>query len=399
MAYRYIAYTPDGNKIQGRLEAASESAAEELLWKQNYTVVSLKEDEEGQKGGLLAAKIKTHDLIVFSRQLATLIDSGIPITRSLQLLQEQADNKRLKEILAEVVFDVQKGRFFSEAIIKHGNAFPSLYGRLIEVGERAGNLSMVLRQLAVYMEKEEALVRKIRGAMAYPSFVLLMAFGVVVLMITFALPPLMEMFTAFDAELPLPTRILIAISDFAVAYKYHVLIGTAGAVLVLLIFLRTEPGRVIFHRLLLKTPLIGVIVIRGAVARMCRSMSTLLQAGISLPEIMELIIRTQGNRILRRALEDVHNKLLQGHGLSDPLASQKLFPTLFVQMVHVGEETGSLDANLETLANFYEEEVDRAVAALTGAMTPALTIFIGILVAFVAVAVIMPMYSLMGNIQ
>ena len=399
MAYQYVAYTPQGEKIQGRVDAATEGEAEAALWKQNYTVVALKETRKSGESQLFVSKIKTRDLAVFSRQLATLIESGIPIIRGLLLLQEQAPSKRFRQVLADVIVEVQQGRFFSEAIAKHGKVFPDIYPRLIEVGERAGNLEIVLRQLATYMEKEEELVRKIRGGMAYPSFVLLMAIGVAVLLITVALPPLMDMFTVFDAELPLPTRVLMALTDFTTAYRKQLLAGVLLTIAAAIMFVRSKTGRVVLDRMVLKVPLVGAVVIQGAVARMCRSTSTLLQAGIALPEIMDLVTRSQGNSIVRSALEQVHRELLEGHGLADPLAQRKVFPGLLVQMVRVGEETGSLDTNMDTLAIFYEDETSRTVDALTGAMGPALTIFIGVIVGFVALAVIMPMYSLMGNLE
>jgi type IV pilus assembly protein PilC len=399
MAYQYIAVTGEGRKVHGVVDAPNEGAAEEMLWGQQFTILSLREVQQKAASQLFASRIKTRDLIVFSRQLATLIESGIPLVRSLFLLKEQMSNKRFVTVLNEVTSDVQQGRFFSEAILKHQKAFPPLYGRLIEIGERAGNLEMVLRQLSVYLEKEEALVRKVRGAMSYPAFVLTLAVGVIFLMLTVALPPLMEMFLSFEAELPLPTRILIALTSFFSTYKFHIVGGIAGLIVVFLLVLRTEAGHILFDGLMIKIPLVGRIVIQGAVARMCRSISSLLQAGIALPEIMEMVIRTQGNRVISKALQQVHSELLQGHGLSDPLAQRKIFPSMLIQMVRVGEETGSLDSNMETLAGFYEDEVDRAVTAMTSALEPALTIFIGLMVGFVAVSVIMPMYSLMGAIQ
>ena len=399
MLYQYVAYSTEGETVKGRLEASSESGAEELLWKLDYTIISLGQARE--QGSLFGFgnRIKTRDLIVFSRQLATLIESGISIVRAIQLLQEQTSNKKLRQVLAEVVSDVRQGQFLSEAIAKHGKSFPTLYPRLIEVGERTGNLELVLRQLAVYLEKEEALVRKIRSAMSYPSFVLVLAVGVIFLMLTVALPPLMGLFESFDAELPLPTRILLALTDFFstnVTYIVAAMVLGGGG---LFMWLRTETGHWMLDRFMLKVPLIKRIIIQGAVARMCRSTATLLQAGLALPEIMQMVIRTQSNRVIKAALEQVRSDLLQGHGLSDPLANQDIFPAMLPQMVSVGEETGSLDTNMATLADFYEEEVDRAVAALSGALEPAMTIFIGGLVGFIAISVITPMYSLMGSIN
>jgi type IV pilus assembly protein PilC len=400
MAYEYVVFDNQGKRLKGQIEAPSESAAEEMLWGQQYTIISLAEATERAEIQLFASRIKTRDLIVFSRQLATLIESGIPIVRALHLLNSQMSNKRFANILQQVTADVQQGRFFSEAIAKHGKVFPDLYARMLEIGERSGNLESVLRQLASYLEKEEELVRKVKGAMSYPAFVLVLAIGVLFLMVIVALPPLMNMFTVFNAELPLPTRILISITDFMAVYKFHVLGGIAGVALAFyLVFIKTESGRVLLDGFLLRVPLIGRIIIQGTVARMCRSVSSLLNAGIALPEILQMVIRTQSNRVLRKHLEDVHSELLQGHGLADPLGQRDVFPRMLVQMVRVGEETGSLDSNMHTLAEFYESEVDRSVSALTAAMEPALTIFIGLVVGFVAVAVIMPMYSLMGSIE
>jgi type IV pilus assembly protein PilC len=397
--FQYVAYTPQGERIQGRVDAPSEQRAEETLWKLSYTIVSLKEVQERGASFLSGGRVKTRDLIVFSRQLATLIESGIPIVRGLQLLQEQIASKRLGRIVGEMIIDLQQGRYLSEAIAKRGGAFPSIYARLIEVGERTGNLELVLRQLAVYLEKEEALVRKIRGAMAYPGFVLTLAIGVVFLMLTVALPPLMGLFESFGAELPLPTRVLLALTGFFSVYKFHILGLIAALIVGAVIVVRTEPGRLLIDTALLRLPLIGRVTIQGAVARMCRSMSTLLQAGLAMPEIIAMSVRTQSNRVIASALEQVRTELLQGHGLAEPLAKRRLFPGMLIQMVRVGEETGALDSNMETLAIFYEEEVDRAVAAMAGAVEPALTMFIGALVGFVALAVIMPMYTLMGAIQ
>ncbi len=397
--FQYIAYTPRGERVQGRVDAPSEQKAEETLWKLSYTVVSLKEVPARGAAVLGSGRVKTRDLIVFSRQLATLIESGIPILRALQLLQEQITSKRLSRLVAEMVVDLQQGRYLSEAFAKHRGAFPAIYPRLIEVGERTGNLEIVLRQLAIYLEKEEALVRKIRGAMAYPAFVLVLALGVVLLLLTVALPPLMGLFESFGAELPLPTRILLAVTDFFSAHKVAIFGGLLTVAAAGVVFVRSEPGRLLLDTALLRLPLIGRVTIQGAVARMCRSMSTLLQAGLAMPEIIAMSVRTQTNRVIASALEQVRTELLQGHGLAEPLAKRKLFPGMLIQMVRVGEETGALDSNMETLAVFYEEEVDRAVAAMAGAMEPALTVFIGVLVGFVALAVIMPMYTLMGAIE
>ena len=400
MAFEYVAYTREGQTVQGNVEAASEGAAETILWQRDLLIVSLKEIQEKMPFQISGGKIKKRRLIVFSRQLATLIESGIPIMRALHLLQEEETDKRLSQVLEDMIQDVEQGRLLSEAILIQGGAFPGLYSRLVQVGEKVGNLEVVLRQLAEYMEREEGIVRKVRGAMAYPVLVLLMSFGLMALMLTVALPPLMGLFEAFDAELPLPTRILIAVTDAVTNYKFLMLGGLVVLIAGLYLATRTDKGRLLFDRIVLKIPLAGRIVVQVALARMCRLIALCLRAGVVLPEIIEMAIRTQGNRVIRSALQEVHTELLQGQGLADPLANYKdIFPGMLVQMVRVGEETGSLESDMDTFATFYEEEADRSIDSLTRALEPALTIMVALIVGFVAVSIVTPMYSLMGSIE
>jgi len=341
MAYRYEAYTAEGNKVRGRIEAPSEQRAEEILWQQEYTVVSIKR-ARAERGHVIAlgGGIKLGNLVVFSRQLATLIESGISIVRALRLLREQVPNRQLRQLLADIVTDLEQGSFLSEAILRKEKAFPPFYGRLIEVGERTGNLGPVLRQLALYMEKEQALVRQIRGAMMYPSFVLLMAIGVVFIMLTVALPHLTAMFLDFDMPLPWPTRALIALTSFLSGAKFYILGGVAFLSVVGVRLFKTRAGRLLIDGTLLKVPVIGPTIIKGAVSRMCVAMSTLLRAGVPMPEIMSLVTRAQGNRVVAAALERVRDELLEGRGLSAPLAHQEIFPALLVQMVRVARRRG-----------------------------------------------------------
>ena len=400
-SYQYVAYNVAGDKIRGVIEAGAENSAEELLWRMDYTVISLREVQ--RRGSLTETMpsffgVKKRDLIIFSRQLATLIESGIPIVRSLQLLGEQVSHKGFGQIIRQITDGLRTGVSLSEAVGKHPVVFPQLYSRMIEIGERTGNISLVLRQVSTHMEKEDAIVRKIRGAMAYPAFILSAAIGVVILMITVALPPMMGLFESFDTELPLPTRILMAITDFTSAHGTT--LGISGVVLLLFVvwFASTSAGKRVKDTLMLKIPLIKKITIEGAAARLSRTMSVLLRAGLALPEILDMSARTMGNIFISEAIGEVRDEMIQGHGLSDPLAKHKVFPGMLVQMIRVGEEAGTLDDNLATMADFYEEEVDRAVKALSSAMEPALMLFIGGIVGFVAVAVIMPMYSLMGSV-
>lgn len=402
MPYKYVAYTKAGERVQGVLNVASEAAAEEALWKSDYVIVSLRQARPGADLTAMMPTlfgVKTRDLIVFSRQLATLIESGITILSGLQMLADETSSKSLQKALYEVSEDVQEGESLSNALRKHSQTFPSIYGRMIEIGERMGNMESVLRQLATYMEKREALTRKLRGAMAYPMFIICLALGVAYLMITVTLPGIMGLFTEFDVELPTPTKMLIAITEFSTTYRTQMTAGIVLVVTVLALYLRTSTGQRQRDALLLKIPIIGDINIQSNVSQLCHTMSILLRAGLPMSEIMSLIVDTMGNIIVKEAFSKVRTEMLQGHGLSGPIRQEKVFPNLLAQMIRVGEETGTLDTNLETLAIFYEEEADRKISALTGMMEPALMLFVGGMVMFMAVSVIQPMYTMLGSMK
>jgi type IV pilus assembly protein PilC len=400
MPYKYVAYTRAGERVEGVLNVASETAAEEALWRSDYIIVGLRRVRPGADLSTLMPSffgVKTRELIVFSRQLATLIESGITILAGLQMLAEETSSRGLKKALNEVIEDVQEGETLSDALRKHTLTFPPIYSRMVEIGERMGNMESVLRQLSIYMEKREALARKLKGAMAYPAFIITLMIGVVFLMVNFALPGLIGLFREFGAELPLPTKILIAVTDFSTTYRTQIVAGAALVITAVALYVRTPFGRRQRDLLLLKIPLIGAINIQSNVSQLCHTMSILLRAGLPMSEIMSLIVETMGNVVIQEAFNRVHTEMLQGQGLFRPIKEEKIFPSLLAQMVRVGEETGTLDTNLETLAAFYEEESDRKIETLTSMMEPALMLVVGGMVMVLAVSVIGPMYSMMGD--
>jgi type IV pilus assembly protein PilC len=402
MPYKYVAYTKAGERVQGVLDVATEAAAEEALWRLDYIIVSLRPTRPGADLSAMMPSffgVKPRDLIIFSRQLATLIESGITILAGLQLLAEEISSKALRKALQRVIEDVQEGESLSNALRKYPQAFPPIYSRMIEIGERMGNMEVVLRQVATYMEKREALTSKLRRAMAYPMFIILLAIGVVFIMITFTLPGITGLFQEFTVELPITTRILIAVVDFFTAYRSRIVAAVLLVVTAVALYVRTPVGRRQRDLLILKIPLIGTINIQSNISQFCHSMSVLLRAGLPMAEIMNLVVETIRNVIMREAFERVRTQMLQGQGLSGPIRQEKVFPSLLAQMIRVGEETGTLDLNLETLARFYEEEADRKISALTGMMEPALMLFVGGMVGFLAVSVILPMYTLMGSLR
>ncbi|MFQ6100207.1 MAG: type II secretion system F family protein [Anaerolineae bacterium] len=402
MNYRYIAFDRQGQRVEGWVEVPDEGTAEQTLWRQGLTVARLTPARRRLSLSTMFPTffgVKRRDLIIFSRQLATLLSSGIAILPALQMLTEQSARQALREVLQEVITGLEQGQSLSAALSAHPLAFPDLYTRTMTVGERTGNLEDVLRQLATYLEREQSLMRKLRDALTYPAFVLAIAVFVVVLMLTVALPPMVDLFESFGAELPWPTRAIITISNFTAAYGLYLLIGGLVLAGVSAWWVTQPAGRRLRDAVLLRVPIVGQVILQGQLARFARTASVLIRAGLPLSEVMELVLHTSSNVIVGQALERARTALLTGQGLSTPLAAERIFPPLLAQMVHVGEETGTLEGNLETLANFYEEEVDRRTQLLTSLVEPVLTIFVGLVVGFIAISMVMPMYSILSEIK
>ena len=401
MAYKYVAITPSGQQVRGSVEAPTEEVAEQSLWAQGYRIVTLRQSWAAPPLEQVLPTVfgtKPQEIITFSRQMATLIESGVAVLAALELLQRQA-HRPLGRVLGEVAQAIKQGSSFSDALGQHPQVFPPIFSRMIGVGERTGNIEVVLRQLATHMEKEQAIIKRVRGALAYPAFMVVLAIGVVAIIMTAALPPLISLFDDFDAELPLPTRMLIGITHFVTAYKLHMAVALAVAVASGAWYIRQPSGRRRLDQALLRAPLLGPVTVLSNTSRFSRTMAILFRAGVPLSEVMDLVVRTTSNQIVREALEGVREELLRGEGLSKPLANAKLFPAMLVQMVEVGEQTGTLDANLETIGEFYAREVDERINTLTSMIQPALTLAMGAVVAFIAVSIIMPMYGIMQEIR
>jgi type IV pilus assembly protein PilC len=401
LLYKYVAFAPSGEQVSGSVDAANEDIAERTLWDWHYKVVLIRAIKPRPTIDQLLPSlfgIKPRDIVNFSRHLATLVESGIPLLSAIELLQGQSKGP-FARVLGEIGRDLNNGSPFSAAIAQHKTIFPPIYSRLMEVGERTGSLETVLRRVAVHIEKEQAIVKRVRGAMAYPAFIVLLAAVVVSILVTTALPPLTSLFDEFNTGLPLPTRILIGVSSFATAYKLHMLVAALIFVAVIAWYIRQPSGRRQLDYLFVRLPVIGMINIQSNVSRFSRTMAMLLRAGLPLTDIMELVLQTTQNQIIRDELSTVREELMRGEGLAKPFGRSRLFPSMLSQVVSVGEETGALDTNLDTLAEFYAAEVDERVTALTGMVQPAMTLGIGLVVAFIAISIIMPMYSIMGHIQ
>jgi len=402
MAYKYRAYTLDKRIVQGTIDAPSESMAEEALYRAGYhRILSLGEARPGLSLERLIPTlfgIKAEEVIDFSHQLATLIESGITILTALQLLEGQASRAAFRKVIAGLVEELRGGSPFSKALSKYPRAFSYTYCQLVRASEQAGNLEVGLRQIAGYMEKRMTMKKKVSSAMAYPALILLMAIGVSALLITVALPPMVKLFTNLGATLPWTTQLVIAIADFLIYYKLYLLGGIFALITLFVGYIRLPAGKLAMDRLMLKLPIIGPINIQRNMCHFCQTTSMLLKAGLRLPQIMDIVTQTVGNRIIRQALRDVREKLVQGQVLSQSMATIALFPQLLMEMVVVGEKTGALDSTLATIADFYEQKVDRRVSTLISMIEPILTVVIGLVVAFIALSIITPLYSILRSI-
>ena len=388
--------------MRGTTEAASVTEVENLLWLNDYYIVRIRQATPAinwreQLPSLFGVKIQ--EVILFTRQLAVLLRSGISLIRAMTLLSSQVSNPLFRDDLDAIMKKVEGGSPLSEALAEYPLVFPEIYSRLVEVGERTGNLDQVLEQLADYLEKRESIVGRVRGALTYPLFLIAMAIGVVIILVNFALPGITGIFKEFGTELPWTTRLLLSITDFARSYSGVVLGVLVGSAALFFVYQRTPDGQRTLHRLVLKLPLVGDIIIKGALASNTRSIAMLLRAGVPLPDIMDLTTTSIGNVALKQAFHDVREALLQGRGLASPMEQNPLFPRLACQMIRVGEETGSLDVVLDTLSEFYEKDVDRVITQLTGMIQPTLILVMGGIVAFIALSVITPMYSIIGSVH
>jgi type IV pilus assembly protein PilC len=400
VAYRYEATIGKGRLVKGKIKAVGEIEAERLLISRGYhpmkveVVPSMWSLEEALP---TLFRVKPQDVIIFSRQLATLLRSGFSLLPALEILGAQATTSRaFKKTVESIIDDIRGGSSFSQAISRHPKAFSELYSRTIAVGEQTGNLEVVLNQMADHMEKSGTTGKKIRSALTYPMMVLGVGVVVCIVLMTVVMPKLTAMFTAMNVVLPLPTRILIGLSNFVAANALYILIAVALLAIAVIWMVKQPKGRRILDRMRLRAPLIGLPALLVELARFARTVSVLVSAGLSLQEIMEIVPRSANNRYIRDALDQVNQGLILGEGLSEPMSRIDVFPPLLVQMVTVGEESNSLDFTMGVVADFYEATAEEKTSSMVGMLGPASTIGIALVVGFIAISVIMPMYTITG---
>jgi type IV pilus assembly protein PilC len=344
-------------------------------------------------------KIKSREVVAFSRELSTLIESGIPVVPSLILMAEQRAGSPFQAVINALIEDLGAGSPLAEAMARHPKVFSRFYVRTIATSDRGADVVASLRQAAEFMDAADSALAQAKKALIYPAIVMVLGISVTILMLTVALPPMIGLFQSLDSELPLPTRVLIALSGFLTTYPLHIGVGTLLTGVGIFQYLKSARGRRHWHRFVLHVPLMSQIIIQNDMARISWAAHSLVAAGLSLPEAIEVAEETVSNEVIRSAIHGVHAQLLAGEGLAGPMAATGLFPTTFTQALRIGEDTGTLDANLKRMADFYRREASETVKTFVGLLEPLSTVVIAMLVGFIAMAVIMPMYSALSTIE
>ena len=395
MEFEYVGYTAERRVTKGKITADSEKDAGEKLSRNGYEVLSLKATGLAITGmpALFEKGARQEEIILFSRQLALLLESGVGIVQSLELLKAQTTNKALAKMLDTIVADLRAGNPFSASLEKHPKAFNKMYCRIVAVGEQTGQLEGVLRNLASYDEQSSAAARKIKQAMTYPITVLVLAVVVGFLAVTFILPPIMDMFKTLGGQLPLITRILIAVVMFMGSYGVYVVLAVVIACALIYMYSKTPAGTLQKDWIVLKLPVLGRLNQINALSRVCRSITILFRSGLPLPDILTLTAESSGNRVIYNALMQVEQDIIRGEGLAVAMRKQPVFLPLMVEMTRVGEETGNLDNTLNIVADSFEIEAADKLTRVLGMIEPAMTIIIGLAVGFLALSIFVPIYS------
>jgi type IV pilus assembly protein PilC len=389
-----------GEKAKGEIEARDEKAARLLLDRQRITIKSLKPKPKDifENVAFMQPKIKQKDIVIFTRQLSTMIDAGLPLIQALDVLSNQMENPTFKKMLVSIKTDVESGSTFANALQKYPKYFDRLYSNMVAAGEMGGILDDVLRRQAAYMEKAEALKAKVKSAMTYPAIVLCIAGGVLAIILIFVIPVFAKMFAEFGHELPAPTQMVIDLSNFMKSYFLVIIAGTMLLWFLLKKYYATDSGRLVIDRMFLKAPVFGPLIRKVAVAKMTRTLGTLINSGVPIIEALNVAGATAGNRVIENAIINVKTGISEGRPIADPLGESTVFPGMVVQMIAVGEATGALDAMLNKIADFYDEEVETAVDALTSMIEPFMIVFLGGTVGSIIIAMYLPIFKMAGAV-
>ena len=388
-----------GQILKGSYDAPNRDEVVGHLRKNRLLLVSLREARREIKFSLPGRAISTRDIVIFTRQFATMINSGLPLVQSLNILAAQTENPRLKEVTRGVVHDVEAGNTLADALAKHPKAFPQLYVNMVAAGEAGGILDTILMRLATFLEKNDKLIRKVKSAMIYPAVIFTVAIGAIAILLIFVIPVFRGMFESVNMELPLPTRIVIGLSDFLRTFWPIVIGGIAVLVFAFRRFRATYAGRRRVDAFLLAMPVLGDVLRKSAVSRFTRTLGTLVSSGVSILDGLEITAKTAGNTIIHDAIMASRSSIAGGDTIAAPLEKSGVFPPMVISMIAVGEQTGGLDEMLGRIADFYDDEVDVAVGGLLSLLEPMMIMFLGVIVGGMIVAMYLPIFGMMQTIQ
>jgi type IV pilus assembly protein PilC len=398
--YTYRGTNRAGGSVSGEMSATSKAEVQNMLRRQQITATKM--SEKGKEFNLptFGAGVTSKELAIFTRQFSVMIDAGLPLVQCLEILAGQQENQTFQKVLVGTRGAVESGATLSAAMRQYPKVFDALYVNMVEAGETGGILDTILQRLSTYIEKNVKLKRAVRSAMVYPVGVLTIAAGVIILLLWKVVPIFATLFAGLGVDLPLPTKIVIALSNFVGSiFGLLIVVAFAGIVIALKVWYGTQQGRYALDSLVLKLPVVGTLMRKIAVARFTRTLGTLIASGVPILEGLDITAKTAGNAVVERALQKVRKALEEGKSLTEPLKESEVFPGMVTQMISVGEQTGAMDAMLQKIADFYEEEVDAAVKDLLTALEPIMIVFLGVVVGGVVISMYLPLFSLIGKLS
>lgn len=393
--FMYTARTSGGELKSSTIDATSRDDAVNQLRRQRLTIVKVDEHRPKKARG----SIKMRDIVIFTRQFSTMINAGLPLVQALDILARQSENQTLAQTVREVVFEVESGHTVADAMRKHPKAFSDLYTNMVDAGEKGGILDTILGRLAVFLEKNDALVRKVKGAMIYPSVIMGVAVIAIVVLLWKVIPVFQSMFASVNMELPGPTKFVIMLSAFLNAYWWALIIGTIATAWGIKAAYATSGGQLLIDKFMLRVPVLGDVLRKSAVSRFTRTLGTLISSGVSILDGLEITAKTSGNRVIQDAIMESRASIAGGESIAAPLQKSKVFPPMVISMISVGEQTGGLDEMLTKIADFYDDEVDAAVSGLLSLLEPIMIVFLGVVVGGMIVAMYLPIFDMVNAVQ
>ncbi|KAB3527593.1 type II secretion system F family protein [Alkaliphilus serpentinus] len=400
--FSYKATTSEGKTVEGTFVANSKGEVVTLIRESNQYPINIIEATEGKNLNMnsftIGGRIKVKDISIFCRQFYTMLNAGVSIIASLDILKKQTENKRLREAVANIYEDLQKGRTLSEAMKTKNNIFPDLFINMVEAGEASGNLDTIMNRMAEHYEKENKINNKVKTAMMYPLVLSILALTVVVFLLAFVMPTFVSMFEGSGVPLPLPTKILLNISNTLTTYWYFFVAATVLMVFSFKVFISTEDGKYSFDSFKLKIPVVSNTIKKVATSRFSRTLSILLASGISLLEALDIVARVVGNKVLEKVIHGTMEDVRKGAPLSKPIRNSGFFPPMLDSMLQIGEESGALDDILEKTANFYDDEVETAIQKMTGLLEPLMIVFMALIIGAIVIAMLLPMFDMISTI-